>query len=120
MDESKFLWDAMEALAREKYYIGTVDKPAFLIYQSKRNYGLYLNSVGLINSYPSLKKARDRIKSLVENANYPMMVFKGKPKASTKKPFAMNEKSSEMYLNAKEDCMVRAFNIEEWKPLVTS
>lgn len=121
---SEALFDLLPELASEEYWIeteeGLASKPAFYIVESDGRYNLILNSLGSIKIYHKLKNAQDRIRELVENANYPMKVYRktrrGKIRVNAK-PFAVN---TVQRMEPKEDAPIRAFNIKEWETLDTS
>ena len=108
------LWEAAEVMAIQKYYINDADHPALLVMWHKGKYNLQVNKVGLIGAYKSEKLLKDRIIELIKTANYPIKLYRWKNGKRDKKPFAENDNYSERYLNAKEDCPVRAFEIPEW------
>jgi len=116
-------YDILPDIAWENYWIekdGILAKaPAFCIVPIKNTgqsgYYLILNHVGKINRYKKLKAAQERIKSLVESANYPMKIYKqnGRGRLS-KKPFAENT-IDRLIDGGVEGAPIRAFNIEEWE-----
>ena len=114
MLKESYLWEAAEVLAIHKYYINDTEKPALLVIWHKGKYHLQVNKVGLIGAYKSEKQLKDRIIELIKTANYPIKLYRWKHGKRDKKPFTENDNYSERYLNAKEDCPIRAFEIPEW------
>jgi len=114
-EQQNFVWEVAEKfLAFEKYYIeidGRIGEgAAFLIIKYPRGYGLFLNKVGLIRFFKSLRQARKRIKELVENANFPLAVWRDPVR--DRKPFAENKV---WRIKPKPGVYFKAFNIEEWE-----
>jgi len=113
---SKILWDLLESEARERFFIDAAPEPAFLIswgiFSPKGKCTLYLNTVGAINSFPSLKKAEERIKELVESARTPIKVYKGIKRGHLL--FAEN-KESRLPATASEGNLIATFKIREWE-----
>jgi len=117
-----FLWNCLIDLAVEKFYIqkedGTLhDKPCFIVIDDYPNvktnrYSLWLFKVGLIGQYPSKRKVLQKVKEIVENANFPVKVFRGK---HSRKPFAENKICRVDISRIKEGAYVKVFNIPEWE-----
>jgi len=121
---NKFLWELMELEAPNKFFVGGREEPAFLLfpkyhYLSQNNkHTLYLNGVGLINTFTSEKKALERLKQIVENANFPIRVYKVSKhgrKQGKRILFAENDKQRIDLSNAKEGTFCKVFEIDEWK-----
>jgi len=114
MSDKEWIWQAAEAIALEKYYVeleGEERKlePAFLtIYFKEKGYGLFVNGVGLIKFFSSRKKLHEYLKKLVENANFPLKLWKG---LRARKPFAIN--TVQRVTPSELPCKV--FNIPEWE-----
>ena len=79
---SEILWELMEMEAPEKFYVDEKEHPAFLIFPKyhylcldTKKHNLYLNGVGLIASFETRKALFERLKQIVENANFPIKVY---------------------------------------------
>jgi hypothetical protein len=111
------LWDVLPYIALEEYWIeteeGVAKAPAFFIVYLSNGYHLILNNLGTIRVYKKLKQAQDRIKELVESANYPMKVYRKKDRKINPHPFAENLIRRAEPLN--EDTPLRAFDVKEWE-----
>lgn len=118
MIDANFMWEMVESLASSKYYINDSEKPALLVLPklNSKGYDLYLNLIGKIASFKSERNATNRVKKLVETANYPLKLYRVRYGRKDKKPFAVNEEYSELYKNAVEGNPIKVFNIEEWEP----
>ncbi len=115
------LFDVLPYMALEEYWIRTGEElakgPAFLIVPLGEAYILILNNVGVIARYKRLKEAQNRIKELVENANYPMMVYRKKHNGKVSPhPFAENL-VQRVQPPTESDIPVKAFEIKEWEAL---
>lgn len=124
MSRSEILWELLEMEALEKFFVGNAKSPAFLLFpkyhwaSTKSAHSLYLSNVGLIARFSSQKKALDRIKELVEKANYPLKLYqvsKFGRKRGKQILFAENKSSRIDLTKAKGP--VRAFNIDEWEQI---
>lgn len=77
---NNILWDLLESEAREKYFIGSSEKPAFLISQgvwaTQDHYSLYMNNVCCVGSLTSREKAREKIRQIVATARVPIRLFR--------------------------------------------
>lgn len=120
---SIFLWELLEMEAPEKYCVDGKDSPAFLLF-TKGSIGsmdhkvsLYLNSVGLIANFTSEKKAKERLKQIVENANLPMRIYQiSKYGGKRGKRILFAENKTQRVELGENPC--RTFNIEEWKEII--
>ena len=121
---NKFLWELMEMEAPSKFCVGGREQSAFLLfpkyhYLSQNNkHTLYMNMVGLINTFTSEKKALERLRQIVENANFPVRVYKVSKYGRNKGKrvlFAENHEQRIDLTNAKEDAFCKVFEIDEWK-----
>lgn len=115
------LWEIMEMEAPEKFYADGRDRAAFLLFPKshwlsvEKGYSLYLNTVGLIKSFSTRKKALERLKEIIESANFPVRVYKVDKygiKAGERIFFAENN-VQKIPLKPKR-CM-KVFNIDEWE-----
>lgn len=110
----KYLWEFAELIAIEKYHIEINGErktsPALLVISFNKKYCLYLNHIGKIGCYKSKKEVHNKIKELVETANYPLKLWKG---LKSKKPFAEN--TQHRVDVSKINAPLRVFNIPEWR-----
>ena len=121
--QAKLLYDLLEMEAPDKFFIDGKDVPAFLLFPkhhfaSRHGYTLYLNRVGVIASFSSNKKALERLKEIVERANFPMRLYRVRKyggKRNKRILFAENKKQRVDMTDAKGPC--RMFNIDEWEPV---
>ena len=116
MSQTQFLWECFEDIAEARFYIETekgeiAKSPAFLIYEK----GLYLNGVGKIASFRSKVAIWRGIKELVENANYPMRLWRSREPRKNEKPFAINYNYRNIPENPNPEAPIKAFNIKEWE-----
>jgi len=120
---SDLLWELLASEASARFYVEKDDilakGPAFLYYPRhdpwawKSRCTIYVNGIGVLDTYTSEKKALQRLKEIIENANFPLKVYK----VSTRKPvlFAENKVQRIDPSQILEDCSVKVFNIPEWK-----
>lgn len=118
----KFLWELMEMEAPEKFFVNEKEHPAFLMFPKHhylaletKKYNLYLNGVGLIASFRTRKQLFERLKEIIEQANFPIKVFqvsKFGNQRGKKILFAENQRERVDMTNARGPC--RVFNIDEW------
>ncbi len=102
-----------------EFYVNTAKEPAFLITSTNRTQNqLLMNTVGKIGTYTSLKKAKDRLKEIVESANIPVQVFSKTRHRGMKKLFAEN-KILRIKIPEKEDMPYKVFEIPEWNSIVS-
>jgi len=122
------LWDLMELEAPEKFYVGDAEKPAFLFFPKyhtfalKSKHCLYMNRVGLINTFTSERKAFERLRKIVENANFPVKVYRVSKTGRLRGKrilFAENRiqriNLEKIQLEEGETRYVKVFNIPEWE-----
>lgn len=110
------LWDIFrDTFGKVEFYVNDSKEPAFLICSTepRRNH-LLMNKVGKIGEYGSLKKAKDRLKDIIETANIPVKVF-SVSRRGKKALFAANTVSR---VHLKEDCPCKVFEIREWNNLL--
>ena len=119
---SVFLWELLEIEAPEKYCVDGKESPAFLLFPKgsigsmDHKVSLYMNSVGLIANFTSKKKAKARLKQIVENANLPMRVYQiSKYGTRRRKRILFAENKVQRVELGENPC--RAFNIEEWREI---
>lgn len=114
------LFDVLPYIAEEEYWIeteeGLAKGAAFLIAPLGDAHVLVLNNVGVIARYKRLKEAQNRIKELVESANYPMKVYLKKHGKVKTHPFAENT-IQRVERPTEPDIPVKAFEIKEWEAL---
>lgn len=122
MKKNGCLWELLEMEAPEKFFIGDAEHPAFLVFpkyhwaSTKTAHSLYLNTVGLIATFSTRKKAFDRIKELVENANYPLRLYRVSKFGGKRGKHIFFAKNAVGKINLTEaKGPVRAFDIKEWK-----
>jgi len=127
---NQILWELMEMEAPEKFFVNQKEHPAFLAFPKhhylsvvRNRYNLYMNGVGLIASFGSEKALLERLKRIVENANFPIRVFrmsKHGRKKGQRTFFAENEIqriSIQTQGNDEDIRHVKVFNIKEWEVL---
>lgn len=123
---NKILWELMEMEAPEKFFVDEKEHPAFLMFPKHhylaletKKHNLYLNGVGLIAAFRTRKQLFERLKQIVEHANFPIKVWQvskfGRQRGK-KILFAENHIERVDMTNAKGPC--RIFNIDEWNHLV--
>jgi len=121
----------MEIEATEKFYVNGKDSPAFLYFPRghylsiDHKHTLYMSRVGLIATFGTRKKTLERLKEIIESANFPTRVYQvskyGK-KRGKRILFAEN-KVQHLQLDAEkvvDGAMVKVFNIDEWKTITLS
>lgn len=119
--EATFLWKLLEMEAPEKFYIDGKEHPAFLYFpryhwaSREKKHTLYLNGVGVINTFGSKKKALERLKQIVESAYFAVRVYQVSRTGRNKGErilFAENtiDRVDKTRLNAP----MKVFEIEEW------
>lgn len=121
------LWELMELEAREKFFVNNKEYPAFLYFPKyhylsaeKSYHSLYLHTVGLINIFSSRQKAFERLKQIVENANFPLKLYQmskyGRNRG--KRILFAENKIQQVPLEPErvvEGAVVKVFNITEWE-----
>jgi len=71
----------MEIEATEKFYVNGKDSPAFLYFPRghylsiDHKHTLYMSRVGLIATFGTRKKTLERLKEIIESANFPTRVY---------------------------------------------
>ena len=113
-------WELLEMEAPLKFYINGKDTPAFLLFpkyhwaSSKSYHHLYMNTVGLIGKFTAEKKALARLKEIVENANFPVRVYKSSKYGRNRgKRILFAENKVQRIELTENPCKV--FNIDEWE-----
>lgn len=121
--QSRFLWELLEMEAPQKFYMDGKDHPAFLLFpkfhwaSSKSMHTLYMNGVGVINTFTSERKALARLVGIVEEANFPVRVYRlSKTGRSKGKRILFAENKVQRIDKEKIRSPTRVFNIEEWNP----
>ena len=122
------LWELMEMEAPEKFYVNGKDRPAFLLFprghwtSTKNGHSLYMNNVGLIGVFSSQKKAVERLKQIIQNANFPVKIYQvskyGRKRG--KHIFFAENTVQKVPLTPElvtEGAYVKVFNIKEWEGL---
>ena len=119
---NQFIWELVESEAPEKFFVNDAKSPAFLLfpkyhYLAQQNkVTLYLSSIGVINTFKTEKLALERLKQIVETANYPCKVFQvsktGKQKG---KKVLFAENKVQRWATPEADKPARTFNIVEWE-----
>jgi len=122
------LWDLMELEAPEKCYVGDAEKPAFLFFPRyhtfalKTKHCLYMNRVGLINTFTSERKALEHLRKIIETANFPVKVYRVSKTGRLRGKrilFAENTIQridlEKIQLEEGETRTIKVFNIPEWK-----
>ena len=120
--QANLLWELLESEAPEKFYVNGKEMPAFLLFHKyhwasqNKKYTLYLNRVGVIAEFTSQKKALERLKLIVENANFPVRVHRLSRTGRYKDKrilFAENTVERIDRETLRGPCKV--FNIDEWQ-----
>lgn len=116
---SHWIWEFLEREAPTKFYINDKTHPAFLLFPkwhvaaSKRQCYLYMNTVGLLGKFRTEKKALTYLKNLVENANFPLKVYKVSKYGRKKDEFIFFAENIVQRIELTEH-PTRAFNINRW------
>lgn len=82
MDMSSILWDLMESEAPDKFFVGDAERPGFLLFPRyhcfahENKWTLYMNSVGLIDTFSTMDKALERLREIIATAKTSVKVFK--------------------------------------------
>jgi len=120
-DMENILWELMELEAPRKFFVNGAEHPAFLLFpkyhycSTKGKVSLYMNSVGLIATFTSERKALDRLKEIIEKANYPCRISQSSKYGKDKgKRFIFAENKIQRWSEPDPDKPARTFNIEEW------
>ena len=122
--EGKFLWELLEDEAPEKFYVDGKEHPAFLYFHRQHwasqrgKHTIYMNGVGVIDSFGSKKKAFARLKEIVEHAYFAIRVYQVSRTGRNKGKrilFAENTIQRVDMTNAKGP--MKVFEIDEWKRL---
>lgn len=120
--KENILWELLEMEAPLKFYVNGKESPAFLLFpkwhfaSTKSHHSLYLNNVGLIARFSSEKKALERLKQIVENANFALRVYKVSKygrKRGKRILFAENTIQRVDMTDARGP--MKVFNIDEWQ-----
>jgi len=120
--QAKFLWELLEEEAPQKFYVDGKENPAFLLLprghwaSSKSMHTLYLNSISVIDTFTSEKKALERLTQIVENANFAVRVYRVvKYGRNRGKRILFAENTVERMDKTKLIGPARVFNIDEWQ-----
>lgn len=82
MDMSSILWDLMESEAPDKFFVGDAERPGFLLFPRyhflahENKWTLYMNSVGLIDTFSTMDKALERLRQIIATAKASVKVFR--------------------------------------------
>ena len=115
------VWEMLEEVAIERFYINDCDKPAILIVPKYwfglkgHGYAVFLNYVGIITTTTSKKKALERVKLLAERDGVlPFRLYR--ETARGRVLFAENKEvrldPTKKYV---EDAPITIFKVPEWK-----
>jgi len=125
MDENwqaNFLWELLESEAPEKFYIDGNEHPAFLYFprqhwaSQKNKHTLYMNTVGVINTFGSRKKALARLKQIVENAYFAVRVYQVSRTGRNKgKRILFAENTTDRITKSELKAPMKVFEIVEWQ-----
>ena len=114
----------MELEASEKFFVDGKEHPAFLYFgrghylSINGKHSLYLNGVGLINTFRSRKATFERLKQIIENANIAIRVYRVSKYGGKKGKrilFAENKIERVDMTDAKG--YMKVFNIDEWQKI---
>ena len=110
------IWELLrETFVDYEFYVGNAEKPAFLIVCTEhKKHQLLMNTVGVIDTFKNNKRAQDRLRVIVENANIPVTVFRKAAHRNKKVLFAEN-KVLRIKLPERDDVPYKVFEIPEWK-----
>lgn len=121
---NQVLWELLEMEAPQKFYVNRKESPAFLLFpkwhfaSTKTQHSLYMNRVGLIGRFTSEKKALERLKQIVESANFPLRLYKvtkfGRKRG---KRILFAENSVQRVDMTDVRGPMKVFNIEEWQEI---
>jgi hypothetical protein len=120
-NSNEIVWRiAEENLSTVKFYIDDCDRPGFFVIPVMGInpipcFDLYLNSVGRIGTFRTLRKLYEVLREIIENANVPIVVFKKMTPTGKKEFFAKNE-IWRIPAAAQEGSYIKVFNIKvfEW------
>ena len=119
---NQFVWELLEMEAPLKFFVDGKDKPAFLLFpkwhwaSTKTQHSLYMNGVGLISKFSSEKKALERLKEIVENANFTCRVYKVNKFGSKRgKRILFAENITERVDRTTLQNPCKSFSIQEWE-----
>ena len=119
--QGKFLWELLEQEAPEKFYVGGSEHPAFLYFPRQSwasqngKHTLYMNGVGVIDSFTSRKKALARLKVIVENAYFRVRVYQVSRTGRDKgKRMLFAENTVERVDKSTLKGPMKVFEIDEW------
>lgn len=121
----KTMWELMEMEAPDKFYVDSATSPAFLLFPKghllsllKNGYNLYLNNVGLISAWKTRKRALERLRAIVENANFPVNVYHVKKTHSKREQRVLFAKNTVTRVDRSTlTALVKTFEIDEWSNL---
>jgi rRNA processing protein Krr1/Pno1 len=109
----------MESEAPEKFFVNNAEHPAFLLFPkysflaTNNKVSLYMNGVSLIANFKTEKLAKERLKQIIENANFPTRVYQvSKTGQKRGKRILFAENKIVRVQLTENPC--RVFNIEEW------
>lgn len=117
---NKFVWELLEMEAPERFHINGKEKPAFLLFpkwhfaSTKNHYSLYMNTVGLIARFTSKKKALERLRRIVETANFPVRVYKVSKYSQKQGKRVLFAENTIQRMEFTEN-PTKVFNIDEWQ-----
>jgi len=120
--QAQILWELLELEAKDKFYVGNRENPAFLLFPKysplcmDKKVTLYMNGVGLIDTFKSEKAALERLKQIIENANFAVQVYKVSKYGRQKgKRVLFAENTVDRIDNETMKGHCRVFEIDEWK-----
>jgi hypothetical protein len=106
---SSLLWDLMETEAPDKFFVGDAERPGFLLFPRyhflahENRWTLYLNSVGLIDTFSTMEEALERLRQIVATARASVKVFTvSKTGRNRSKPIVFAEKLVTNVTNASQ------------------
>jgi len=80
--KEELIWSILESEAPEKFYINDAKKPAFLYFPKwhhfawEKKHTIYMNSIGLLGTFRSRRKAFAKLREIIETANEPVKVYR--------------------------------------------
>lgn len=108
--------------AQEKFFVDGKDQPSFLLFPKysclavNNKVSLYMNRVGLIANFKTEKQARERLRQIVENSNFPVRVYQvSKTGQKRGKRIMFAENKVQRVELSENPC--KTFNVEEWSEI---
>ena len=119
---TSLLWELMEMEAPEKFCVNGKEHAAFLLFPkchwaaSKGYHHLYMNTVGLIGKYTARAKALERLREIVETANFALKVYRVSKYGRNRGKRIFFAENHVQRVEPSE-FPTKVFNIKEWEGL---